>query len=197
VSERGTLYGELDLGGRFEDRRFGYRINAAAADLHSYVRGADGERQFVSAAFDWQISAGRPAAARHGLPAQGPDHRARLPADPQRDLPTGVSAKMLLNDQPWTRPVDTQRQQPRPALRVPLAPDWRATVSRQQALVQARRLHRLPLRLQQRGRRLYPGYCSNGDYDVYDYQSVGERKTAVRRAGPGAGPFATGAMRTS
>jgi iron complex outermembrane receptor protein len=32
VSERGTLYGTVDLGGRFDDRRFGYRINAAAAD---------------------------------------------------------------------------------------------------------------------------------------------------------------------
>jgi iron complex outermembrane receptor protein len=56
VSERGTLYGTVDLGGRFDDRRFGYRINAAAADLHSYVRGANGDRQFVSGAFDWQIS---------------------------------------------------------------------------------------------------------------------------------------------
>ncbi|MBW8901482.1 MAG: TonB-dependent receptor plug domain-containing protein, partial [Massilia sp.] len=56
VSERGTLYGTVDLGGRFEDRRFGYRINAAAADLHPYVRGANGDRQFVSAAFDWQIT---------------------------------------------------------------------------------------------------------------------------------------------
>jgi iron complex outermembrane receptor protein len=56
VSERGTLYGTVDLGGRFEDRRFGYRINAAAADLHSYVRGANGDRQFVSGAFDWQIT---------------------------------------------------------------------------------------------------------------------------------------------
>ena len=29
ASERGTLYGAIDVGGRFEDRRFGYRINAS------------------------------------------------------------------------------------------------------------------------------------------------------------------------
>ena len=29
VSERGTLLGTVDLGGRFDDRRFGYRINVA------------------------------------------------------------------------------------------------------------------------------------------------------------------------
>ena len=28
--ERGTLYGAIDLGGRFEDTRFGYRVNVAA-----------------------------------------------------------------------------------------------------------------------------------------------------------------------
>jgi iron complex outermembrane receptor protein len=56
VSERGTLYGAVDAGGRFADPRFGYRINAAGEKLRSYVRGADGERKFVSGAFDWQIS---------------------------------------------------------------------------------------------------------------------------------------------
>ncbi|MDB5753851.1 MAG: TonB-dependent siderophore receptor, partial [Massilia sp.] len=55
VRERGTVYGAIDLGGRFEDRRFGYRFNAAAEKLRSYVKGADGERQFISGAFDWQI----------------------------------------------------------------------------------------------------------------------------------------------
>lgn len=36
--ERGTLYGTVDLGGRSDDKRFGYRINAAGERLRSYVR---------------------------------------------------------------------------------------------------------------------------------------------------------------
>jgi S1-C subfamily serine protease len=31
-------------------------VNAAAERLRSYIDGADGKRQFVSGAFDWQIS---------------------------------------------------------------------------------------------------------------------------------------------
>ncbi|MBV5324315.1 MAG: TonB-dependent receptor plug domain-containing protein [Rhodospirillaceae bacterium] len=54
--ERGNLYGAVDLGGRFEDRRFGYRLTAAAERLRSYIKGADGHRKFVGAAFDWAIS---------------------------------------------------------------------------------------------------------------------------------------------
>ena len=50
------LYGTVDLGGRSDDKRFGYRINAAGERLRSYVKGADGEREFVSGAFDWHIS---------------------------------------------------------------------------------------------------------------------------------------------
>jgi iron complex outermembrane receptor protein len=93
VSERGTLYGTADIGGRFEDRRFGYRINAAAADLHSYVRGADGERQFVSGAFDWQITPD--ALLQLDMDYQ---HKAQITAPGYQlvrgeVLPTGVSAK--------------------------------------------------------------------------------------------------------
>jgi iron complex outermembrane receptor protein len=95
VSERGTLYGSVDLGGRFDDRRFGYRINAAAADLHSYVRGANGERQFVSGAFDWQISPD--ALLELDLDYQ---HKAQITAPGYQlirseVLPAGVSSKML------------------------------------------------------------------------------------------------------
>ncbi len=54
--ERGTLYGAVDLGGRLEDTRFGYRVNVAAERLRSYIKGADGNRKFISGAFDWQIS---------------------------------------------------------------------------------------------------------------------------------------------
>ncbi len=149
VRERGTVYGAVDLGGRFADRRFGYRINAAAEDLKSYVRGADGKRQFISAAFDWQMS---------------PDALFQIDVDHQHKeqvtapgyqllrnevLPTGISAKTLLNDQPWTRPVDTDSSNLGLRFEYRISDALDRNRQRQQALVQARRLHRLPLRLQQ------------------------------------------------
>jgi iron complex outermembrane receptor protein len=194
VSERGTLYGTVDLGGRFEDRRFGYRINAAAADLHPYVRGANGDRQFVSAAFDWQIT---------------PDALLQLDMDYQRKsqitapgfqlirnevLPTGVSAKMLLNDQPWTRPVTTKDSNLGLRFEYRLAPDWTATIAGNKHWFKRDDFTAFPYGCSNEGAGFYPGYCSNGDYDVYDYQSTGERKTPWGVQAQVQGKFTTGAL---
>jgi iron complex outermembrane receptor protein len=195
VSERGTLYGSADIGGRFEDRRFGYRINAAAADLHPYVRGANGDRQFVSGAFDWQIT---------------PDALLQLDMDYQRKsqitapgyqlirgqvLPTNVSPKLLLNDQPWTKPVETRDTNLGLRFEVKLAPGWTATASANKHWFKRDDYTAFPYGCSNEGDGYYPGYCSNGDYDVYDYQSVGERKSPWGVQGMVQGKFATGTLR--
>jgi iron complex outermembrane receptor protein len=194
-SERGTLYGAVDLGGRFEDRRFGYRINAAGADLHPYVRGANGDREFISAAFDWQIS---------------PDALLQLDMDFQRKsqvtapgfqlirneaLPTGVSARMLLNDQPWTKPVTTKDSNLGLLFEYRLDSDWKATVAANKHWFKRDDYTAFPYGCSNEGEGYYPGYCSNGDYDVYDYQSVGERKTPWGVQAMVQGRFDTGALR--
>jgi iron complex outermembrane receptor protein len=195
VSERGTLYGTVDLGGRFDDRRFGYRINAAAADLHSYVRGANGDRQFVSGAFDWQISPD--ALLQLDLDYQ---HKAQITAPGfqlirNEVLPTGVSAKMLLNDQPWTRPVDTRDTNLGLRFEYKLADGWKALVAANKHWFKRDDFTAFPYGCSNEGEGFYPGYCSNGDYDVYDYQSVGERKTPWGLQAMLQGRFATGALR--
>jgi len=195
VSERGTLYGTADIGGRFEDRRFGYRINAAAADLHPYVRGANGDRQFVSGAFDWQIT---------------PDALLQLDMDYQRKsqitapgyqltrgevLPTNVSPKLLLNDQPWTKPVETRDTNLGLRFEVKLAPGWLATASANKHWFKRDDYTAFPYGCSNEGEGYYPGYCSNGDYDVYDYQSVGERKSPWGVQAMLQGRFDTGTLR--
>ncbi len=195
VSERGTLHGSIDLGGRFEDRRFGYRINAAAEDLKSYVRGADGERQFVSAAFDWQISPD--ALLQLDVDHQ---HKAQITAPGYQllrneVLPTGVSAKTLLNDQPWTRPVETDSSNLGLRFEYRLNPDWTATVNANKHWFKRDDYTAFPYGCSNEGEGFYPGYCSNGDYDVYDYQSVGERRTPWGLQAKLQGRFATGAVR--
>ncbi|BDT60023.1 TonB-dependent receptor [Massilia varians] len=195
VSERGTLHGSIDLGGRFEDRRFGYRLNAAAEDLKSYVRGADGERQFVSAAFDWQISPD--ALLQLDLDHQ---HKAQITAPGYQllrneVLPTGVSAKTLLNDQPWTRPVETDSSNLGLRFEYRLSQDWSATVNANKHWFKRDDYTAFPYGCSNEGDGFYPGYCSNGDYDVYDYQSVGERRTPWGLQAKLQGRFATGAVR--
>jgi iron complex outermembrane receptor protein len=193
--ERGTVYGSVDLGGRFADRRFGYRINAAAEKLRSYVKGADGERQFVSAAFDWHITPD--ALLQFDADYQ---HKSQLTAPGYQlirntSLPTGVSPTMLLNDQPWAKPVDTRSTNAGLRFEYRFNDAWHATVSMNKHWFKRDDFTAFPYGCSNEGEGFYPGYCSNGDYDVYDYQSVGESKSPFGAQALLQGRFATGAVR--
>ncbi len=53
----GERYIATDLGGWFgSERQFGLRANLAHEDIRSYVDHADGQRDFASLAFDWQVN---------------------------------------------------------------------------------------------------------------------------------------------
>src|SRR5690606_10673461 len=97
-SERGTAYGAIDLGGMSEDKRFGYRINAATETINSYVKGADGNRNFVSGAFDWHLT--DRALLQLDMDYQ---HKSQITAPGYQllggtDVPSHVDPKRLLGD---------------------------------------------------------------------------------------------------
>lgn len=193
--ERGTLYGALDLGGRFNDKRFGYRINAAGEKLRSYVRGADGERTFVSGALDWQISP--QALVQLDMDYQ---HKEQITAPGYQlirgvALPTNISPKVLLNDQPWTKPVDTTTTNVGLRFEYAINDNWRATLSANRHSFKRDDYTAFPYGCSNEGDGFYPGYCSNGDYDVYDYQSTGERKNPFGTQALLQGKFATGSIK--
>lgn len=184
VSERGTLYAAGDLGGRFEDKRIGYRINAAAERLRSYVKGADGERQFVSGAFDFQLT---PQALLQ-IDADY-QHKSQLTVPGYQlingvSLPTGIAADFLLNDQPWARPVDTRSTNLGLRFEYKIDDAWHATLAANKHWFKRDDFTAFPYGYTPAGANvpaacadgLYPGFCQNGDYDVYDYQSEGEKK---------------------
>ncbi|MGI4846746.1 MAG: TonB-dependent siderophore receptor [Janthinobacterium lividum] len=188
-SERGTLYGAVDLGGRFSDERFGYRINAATEDLHSYVKGANGERQFVSGAFDWQLT---------------PQALLQLDFDYQRksqvsvpgfqlfngtDLPTGIAANTNLNNQPWTKPVTTRDSDIGARFEYAFNADWRGSIAANRHSFKRDDYAAFPYGCGSAN--LYPGFCGNGDYDVYDYQSTNESKTPLALQAQLQGKFST------
>ena len=57
TDDRGSGYMATDVGGWFgSEQQFGLRANVAHEDLNSYVEHANGHRDFVSLAFDWNIS---------------------------------------------------------------------------------------------------------------------------------------------
>jgi iron complex outermembrane receptor protein len=205
VSERGTLYAAGDIGGRFDDKRFGYRINAAGERIRSYVRGADGQRQFVSGAFDWQIS---PQALLQ-LDADY-QHKSQLTAPGYQlfdgvALPTNVDPAMLHNDQPWARPVDTRSTNLGARLEYRFDDAWRATLAANKHWFKRDDYTAFPYGYTPPDDKshvpaacangLYPGYCSNGDYDVYDYRSEGEKKTPLSVEAIVHGRFDTAGLR--
>ncbi|MES2742730.1 MAG: TonB-dependent siderophore receptor [Pseudomonadota bacterium] len=192
ASERGTLYGAIDLGGRFDDKRFGYRINAAGERLRSYIKGADGNRKFVSGAFDWQLT---PQALLQ-LDADY-QYKSQVSA-PGFQLINGttlpqVAADTMLNNQPWSRPVRTESANLGLRFQYQFSPEWHATLSANQHSFKRDDYTAFPYGCG--AQNLYPGYCGNGDYDVYDYQSLGERKSPLAARALLQGKFATGALR--
>ncbi|MGY2288752.1 TonB-dependent siderophore receptor [Pseudomonas sp. SDO528_S397] len=57
TDDRGSGYVATDVGGWFgSEQQFGLRANVAHEDLNSYVEHANGQRDFLSLAFDWNIS---------------------------------------------------------------------------------------------------------------------------------------------
>ncbi len=190
ASERGTLYGAVDLGGKSDDKQFGYRINVAGEKLHSYVKGADGERQFVSAAFDWQISP--QALFQIDLDHQ---HKSQLSVPGFQlfngtDLPRGISADLMLNDQKWVKPVDTTNRNIGLRFEYQLDSNWTASISSNDHKFKRDDYTAFPYGCGAQD--LYPGYCANGDYDVYDYRSLNESKSLRGAQALLNGKFSTG-----
>ena len=190
ISERGTLYGAFDLGGMSSDKQFGYRINAAEERLRSYIIGANGNRQFISGAFDWHLSP--QSLLQFDFDYQ---HRAQISAPGFQltngtDLPHGISADMMLNNQPWSKPVDTIDSNIGVRYEYKLDSAWTASVAVNKHEFKRNDYTAFPLGCGSAN--LASGYCANGDYDVYDYQSVGEGKSSWGTQALLNGKFSTG-----
>lgn len=178
TSHHGGLLAGVDLGGRFgEGKALGYRLNAVAEDIGSYVRDLDGQRRLLAAAFDWRLS-------RDSVLEAEVEYSRRS----QRSAPglsiTGTTLptpdpRLNLNAQPWSLPVVLEGLTGTIKFEQALSRDWRWSA---QAGTQ---------RLKSDDRTAFPfgGDCfngpfkfcdrftPNGDYDLYDFRSEGERRT--------------------
>lgn len=178
TSNHGGVLASIDLGGRFGlENALGYRINAAAEDIDSYVRDLDGQRRLLAAAFDWRLSrdsvleaeveySRRSQRSAPGLSLLGN----QLPAPDPR---------LNLNAQPWSLPVVLEGLTGTVKFEQAINSQWRWSA---QAGTQ---------RLKSDDRTAFPygGDCfngpfefcdrftPNGDYDLYDFRSENERRT--------------------
>lgn len=106
TDDRGSGYLATDVGGWFgSEQQFGLRVNLAHEDIHSYVQHANGQRDFASVAFDWNISPN--ALLQLDVEYQNKEQRS-VPGYQLlggTDLPHHASPKKLLAHQSGSKPV--------------------------------------------------------------------------------------------
>src|SRR5690606_2504362 len=158
------------------------RVNLAAEQLRPDVDATDGQRRFVSGFFDARLPAGlllegelehhrfrQPSVHRFGLLDAGRDGFAET-------LPAPVAPSRNLAAQPWALPFESRSTVG--SLRLSQRLDnwrWRARWQRQHIATD----DRLPFPdgCGSAANYVYPGFCGNGDFDLYDFRTEGERRT--------------------
>ncbi|WP_334107062.1 TonB-dependent siderophore receptor [Methylobacillus sp.] len=188
VRERGTVYSAVDIGGRTENGIFGYRINAAAEDIKSYIDGSTGHRNFISGAFDFHLSPR--ALLQLDLDYQ---HKSQLTVPgfqllgPEQRIPTGIRAKQMLNDQSWSSPVVDDSHNIGVKFNYTLNDHWRTTLQANQSVLHRDDAVALPSGCWNfNDLANAPAYCptnatvgygSSGQYALYDLRRKNDKRS--------------------
>ncbi len=176
TGERGSRYGHADLSGRAGP--FGYRFNAAREDYHPYVKEAVGRREFLSAALDWRLSDD----AVFGVDADW-QKKSQLSVPGYQPLggtalPPGVRPEKMLNNQPWSEPVAVEARNIGARFDYGAGADLRFEAAVNFNRVAAEDKAAFPYGCSS-GPVYLATFCGNGDYDLYDYRSSGEVRSAA------------------
>jgi iron complex outermembrane receptor protein len=161
----------------------GVRVNLAAEDLHTAFDHADGKREFASVALassigrDTKVSADleyhhkkQPSVPGLGLLDANGDGVADT-------LPASNYSRLNLNNQSWSQPFEATSTNAQIAIDHQLSAYWQAHLGlgTQRTVIQDRLA--FPDGCSTAANYVYPGLCSNGDVDVYDYRSEGEERS--------------------
>ena len=172
TDDRGSGYIATDVGGWFgSEQQFGLRANVAHEDLNSYVEHANGQRDFVSLAFDWNIS---------------PDALLQLDAEYQNknqrsvpgyqllggtEVPHDASPKKLLGHQTGSHQVGIDSLNLNGKFEYRFSDQWKGSVSAARSKVVIDDYSSFAYGC------FYVTDCGTatfsptGDYDIYDYRS--------------------------
>ncbi|WP_454868343.1 TonB-dependent siderophore receptor [Pseudomonas farris] len=176
TDDRGSGYLATDVGGWFgSEQQFGLRANVAHEDLHSYVEHTNGQRDFASLAFDWNIS---------------PDALLQLDAEYQTkeqrsapgyqllggsSLPHHASPKKLLAHQSGSEPVTTDALNLNGNFEYRFSDQWKGNLSASRSRVVIDDYSSFAWGCYGSAScasAAVPNYFSpEGDYDIYDFRS--------------------------
>ena len=179
-TQRASLLGALDLGGRFgQDGAFGYRLNASQEQLRPLIRNLDGRRSLLAFAGDWKLPNGGLIEGEFewSRQVQGSQVGFSLLGDV---LPAVPDPRANLNNQPWTPATKFDALTGTVRYSQPLSPGWRLSVQAGTQRLKTDDYTAFPFGCSNEGR--FDRYCANGTFDYYDYRSIGERRrqTAVQ-----------------
>ena len=170
TDDRGSGYLATDVGGWFgSEQQFGLRANVAHEDLHSYVEHANGQRDFVSLAFDWNIS---PDAVLQ-LDAEYQNKQQRSVPGYQllggTEVPHDASPKKLLGHQSGSKPVGIDSLNLNGTFDYRFSDQWKGSVSAAHSKVVIDDYSSFAWGGDTQGLGNY--FTSAGNYDIYDYRS--------------------------
>lgn len=160
----------------------GVRLNVVDEALRPQFDQADGSRQLLSLALATELS---PATS---VSANLEYHRKRQPSVPGLGLldsdgdgtgdtlPSGVNPRLNLNSQTWSQPFEASSTTAEVALSHSLNANWSARVAANTQRLDIDDRLAFPDGCSSAPIYVYPGLCANGDVDVYDYRSEGERR---------------------
>lgn len=176
VDSNGQLGAALDLGGRFgEGNAQGYRFNVATDRLNSSAPNTRGNRQLFALAVDSRISKDALLEAEFEWSTQRQPNVPGLSLLGSAGLLPFADPKLNLNRQAWSQP--TLFEGLTGSLRYTQALNdqwqWSAHLGRQRLKTDDRVA--FPFGCGAEG--VFDRYCSNGDVDMYDFRSEGERRT--------------------
>jgi iron complex outermembrane recepter protein len=158
----------------------GVRLNVASETLRPAFDHANGTRQLASLALATALS---PATT---LSANFEYHRKSQPSVPGLGLldsnadgvgdtlPSRINPRLNLNNQRWSQPFQAVSTTAQAALNHRLSIDWTASAS---ASTQRTKINDR-IAFPDGCGDTYPGLCGNGDVDIYDFRSEGEKRSA-------------------
>jgi len=192
ASSRASLYGAVDLGGRFGvDRAFGYRVNLAQERLRPLVRNLDGERSLAALAGDWRINrdtvlegeiewSHKSQASQVGFSLLG------------NTLPPPANPRLNLNNQSWSQPSVFDALTGTVRLSQALGADWRWSAQLGTQRLTNDDFTAFPFGCSAEGN--FDRYCSDGTFDAYDFRSKNEKRRLNAASLNLKGKMSTGAI---
>lgn len=182
TDQRGTVFGNGDLGGYFGPRKqFGLRLNAGGEDIHSYVNDADGGRGYGALSGDWRIDAKTFFKGDFEYQHQVQRSVGGYQLLGGTTVPTHIVPSIMLGEQSWAQPNTFDAFNTSVRLDRTFNADWKAyvTAGRSHALINDNIAYPYGSAVDPNSANYYLCtpywfFCKDGSYAVWDYRSPGE-----------------------